>query len=267
MRTARSGVAIPLVMVLLVVVLPVVAALFLRSQHTVIWTAKLQARDSATALAEEGEATALDSLRAGGGACPPTLRPTPDGSRTYAVYAFPPGAAGQIQYLVVSEGLHLGEERAVLSVAEVSLTSGTTLVIPRDRAWLPATPDARSFDPADLIPAHQARVNDYLDRIALEQPVATPDHSASVHAQLPADNPAIEVAWTLAPPASLLNRVEDAKVKPEPPPPLTLAQLTDRYQTLYHDYLEFRSAGQLTQATAKYDEFLAVFRVYQLRAR
>ena len=255
----RAGAAIPLVMVLLVVALPIAAALFVRSSQSVNWAAKLQSRDVAGALAEEGERDALDSLRAGGGAAA-GARPTSEGTMSWAVYTMPPGAAGQVQYFVVAEGLHLGEERLLVEIAEVTGPVTATYVIPHDRAWQPADPSGAPLDPTALRTAHVARVDRYVTRLRQEQPLTDVVFQDRLQETLGTrDTSALPAAW---PPLA----TELTAVKVQPAPPGTLAQLATSYQTLYAAYRAQLAANQPAAAEVKHRAFVQALRQYQLKA-
>lgn len=246
----RRGAAIPLVLVVLVVVLPIAAALFIRTNQSAAWMGKLQARDTATALAEEGEHAALESLRANGLAGT-GARPTLDGGMSWSMWDLPAGRAGQAQYLIAAEGLHLGEGRLVVTIAEVTNRPTATLVIPRDRYWQPEV--AGTLNETTLAAAHQLRVDRYLTRLAAEQALAPAAYNTAMNGTLAACD------WPVLSP-----RVDATKV---PPGTGMLPALAQTYQDLYVEYRALLAAGDAPGAEAKHAEFVQALRVYQIAAR
>ena len=200
--TRRGGGAIALTMVLLLVVFPIVAAMFTRSQAAIGTVTKLNSQVSATALAEEGEAAALDTLRAGG-ATGTGDRPTPEGGMHWWIFPYlpPTGAGGQSQFLVAGEGIYLGEERLVVSVAETSLTSGAPLVITRDRAWIPSGEGGGTrTDAATLIADEQQKIDRYLNLLSQESTLTTDTFLNRMSTQVSSITAEIGAAWpTLSP--------------------------------------------------------------------
>lgn len=212
MRQPRGGGAIPLVMVMLVIVFPLVAALFVRSQAAVTWVSKLNSQQAATALAEEGEAAALDGLRAGGGVGTGS-RPTADGGMHWWTFALPRGAGGQDQYLVAGEGVFLGEERLVLSVAESTVTSGAPLVITRDRGWIyPGPGGGVPLDQTSLTALENQRIGAYLNQLSQESAITTSTFISRMFDQSQMLScPEIGPAWS-----TISSELASAKAPPVP---------------------------------------------------
>lgn len=246
----RRGAAIPMVLFVLVIVLPVAAALFVRSSQSASWMGKLQAQGTATALAEEGEHAALEALRANGGAGSGD-RPTADGGLTWNTWDLPAGRAGQAQYLIASEGLHLGESRLLVTIAEVTNRPTATLVIPRDRLWQPEV--AGPVDQTSLAAAHQARVDRYLARLAAEQALGAGAYSAALNGTLAACD------WPVLSP-----RLDATKV---PPGAGLLPALAQAYQDRYLEYRARLAAGDAAGAETEHAAFVQALRVYQIAAR
>lgn len=168
----RRAFALPAVLAVILLVVPVVFALALRSQSQLTWYAKLEDQARASLLAEEGEACARQELRAGGAATTGD-RATSSGGMQWRLVPRPPGDDGQRRAFLAGEGIHYGEERLVVAFVEVFPGPPETLLIEGDREWI--LPDAGGGSPLDvnaLLTAHTAAVERYLNQLGLES--ATP---------------------------------------------------------------------------------------------
>lgn len=160
--------AIPMLLVLLVVVVPLVFTFAMRSRTTVKWLTRISESKQALSLAEEGEARAYEQIR---------LRSrTREGEGTASTGEFHYwlrylglGDADQAIYVVASRGTFRGERRCLVSLVDASRTGGPRVLVPRDRALVP--PDAIGGDGSDiglLVTAHESRLEDCFARIVDE---------------------------------------------------------------------------------------------------
>jgi hypothetical protein len=177
-RTRRDGFALAAVLAVMVLIIPVVFVLALRSRAAMDWHVKLEDQKKALLLAEEGEARASDALR-GGSSITAGDRRLPMGGMEFRIVAQPPGDSGQKIVAVVGEGIHLGEERLLLGFVEVFGTGPGSLLIESDRAWIyPGGGSGSLVNLSALIAEHRRRVDRYLNALLMESQ-STPDQFAN----------------------------------------------------------------------------------------
>ena len=164
----RRAFALPAVLGALLLVVPVVFALAVRSHQQLGWYAKLEDQAQAALLAEEGEAGARQELRGGGGGTAGD-RGTVGGGMHWRVVARTPGDDGQARAFIAGEGIHYGEERLVVAFVEVFPGAPDTVLIEGDREWVaPGSGGGTLTDLNALMTAHQASVDRYLNQLAIE---------------------------------------------------------------------------------------------------
>lgn len=164
----RRGFALPAVLGTLLLIVPVVFALALRSHQQLGWYQKLEDQARAALLAEEAEAVVRLELRSGGTAAAGN-RGTATGGMQWRIDNLPYGDDGQRRAFVAGEGIHYGEERLVVGFMEVFTGGPEPLLIASDREWVaPGTGGGTLTDLPALKVAHQAAVDRYLTQLVLE---------------------------------------------------------------------------------------------------
>lgn len=159
----RDGFAMPAVLALLVLAIPVVFALSVRSRAAIDWYQKIEDQKKAVLLAEEGEAAARAALRSGG---PPAgNRRVPRGGMEYRVHPLAPGDIGQRQFLLIAEGQHDGEDRMVVSHAE---QFDATLILEHDRSFKLTSGGGELVTPEALAAELKIRIEGYVAQLARE---------------------------------------------------------------------------------------------------
>lgn len=162
MRPPRAGFALPAVLAVVVLVVPLVFSFALRSRATLDWYVKLEDQKKAILLAEEGEAAARAVLRAGAPATAGDRR-TPAGAMEWRIMNLTAGDLGQRRVALVGEGVSNGEEKLVCAFAEVFAPD---LLLETDRGWVPPGPATIALP--QLVDQHRQRVSAYLVQLSRE---------------------------------------------------------------------------------------------------
>lgn len=164
----RRGFALPAVLGALLLIVPVVFSLALRSHQQLGWYQKLEDQARAALLAEEGEAAARLELR-NGGTVSAGNRGLSTGGMQWRIDALPYGDDGQRRAFVAGEGIHYGEERLVVGFVEVFTGGPETMLIGSDREWIaPGAGGGSLTDLPALRALHQQAVDRYLTQLVLE---------------------------------------------------------------------------------------------------
>ena len=183
MKRLEQGFALPAVLALVVLIIPMVFAFALRSHQQLEWYAKLLDQKKAILYAEEAEALARAELRAGGTGTAGG-RPILDGAAQWRVVRQADGDDGQKVAVVFGEGVHLGEERLLMVVVEVFGAVPSTVLVGRDRAFvLNDEQGGRLADLPRLVALHQASVSRYLDNLATENRMSPGQFDTRLHDQ------------------------------------------------------------------------------------
>jgi len=135
MIQARRAFAIPSLLVFLILVIPLVFSMALRSRSALAWYTKVQDQKQAMLLANEGESSALAVLRSGGTSYVGSRR-VPRGGMEYRIASAGTGDAGQALYTIAGEGVFQGEERMLLAQVEVFGAAPNLLLLEHDRVWI-----------------------------------------------------------------------------------------------------------------------------------
>ena len=159
--------AIPAVLAFLVLALPVVFTLFMRSHSALRWVLRIQNQSLATSLALEGEAAAHQVLLAGTGLTSGT-RTIPEGGMQFRIKSLGTGPAGKPIEVVVGEGVYMGEEALVVSEVEVSTSGGRTTLVPYDREWVTGPGGGTPVLLEELVAEYQTRIAAYMALIEQE---------------------------------------------------------------------------------------------------
>jgi len=176
-----AGVAIPMVLGLFILVFPMVSFLFLRSHTALLWLSKNHCQEQATALAEEGETSALQFVSSlpitptSTGPWNGERRIAEGGAFYHIKITTPPSEVpapsfGGALYLIAGEGLYMGEDRMVVSLVEVTSSVTLAMVLPYDRGWVVSAPGGgATVTLEDIESMHWARVSAYVKRIRTEK--------------------------------------------------------------------------------------------------
>jgi hypothetical protein len=160
----RAGFALPAVLAVVVLVVPLVFTFALRSRAALDWYVKLEDQKKAILLAEEGEAAARAVLRAGTAATAGDRR-TPTSAMEWRILDLTAGDAGQRRVALVGEGVSGGEEKLLIAFGEV-FAGPPNLLLETDRGWVPPGPATVTLP--QLVDQHRQRVGAYLTQLARE---------------------------------------------------------------------------------------------------
>lgn len=193
----RPAFALPAVLALIVLVVPVVFALALRSHQQLEWYVKLEDRKRAQLMAEEGEAAARAALAVGGAAVSGERR-VPTGGMEWRLVPLAAGDAGQRQAALIAEGVNLGEERLLVAFVEVFGTAPGALVLEHDRAFvLPGPGGGSLLTPTALVAAQRAAVQQYVANLAAENQTSSAQFESRLRNQAEALTcPDIAAEWS-----------------------------------------------------------------------
>ena len=167
MTRRTPGFALPAVLALIVLVVPVVFALALRSHQQLEWYIKLADQKRALLLAEEGEAAARAELRAFGSATSGDRR-VPAGGMEWRLIALPNGDDNQRVAALIGEGVYQGEERLITAFVEV-FQLPAPLLLEHDRTFVPPGPGGGSLlNLPGLVRRQQLAVGRYVANLQAE---------------------------------------------------------------------------------------------------
>lgn len=169
----RRGLAIPLVICFLLLVIPLVFTLAVRSSSGLRAALRTEQQREARELAIQAESAALTALAAGTPALT-ALQSTPDGGHAYQMRPAGTGDAGEPLYFLAAEGVHQGEERIVMSTVEVhppAAAGRPNELVVRDRTWLFSERGGGLVDLLALSSQHSARVDAFVRFTAVESAV------------------------------------------------------------------------------------------------
>lgn len=206
----RKGMALPSVLIFLVLVIPLVFTLSMRSRSTLRWVATTEYHFRALLLAQEGETEVRESLRAG---TVPTAgnRGVPGGGMEFQLRSLPPGDLGQPFHALAAEGTFHGEESLVFALIEdFQDPPGSHLLIESDRSWSHAGPGGAATTTLDtLLEEHGRKNTEYLDNLARERSQSSTQFlNVMETSSRMLDTPDVEESWS-----AISGRLQEAKVR------------------------------------------------------
>lgn len=170
--THRRGLAIPIVLGLLLLVLPIVFILSFRSHSTLRVHVRQEHQREAIELAQEAELAAREALRTDAPALTGSHR-IQSGGMEYQVLNSAANRIGQAVYLIAGEGVFQGEQRMMLGLVEVvpGPPGGPPILIEHDRAWLYSERGGALVRLASLQADFQTRIQGFLARLVAESAI------------------------------------------------------------------------------------------------
>lgn len=179
----RRGIALPLVLGLVMLALPVVMTLSFRSHTTLQWHVKQESQKRALELAQQAMESARQAL-ANNAPVFEGVRQVPNGGMFFKALFWSRGEMAQPVYLCAGEGVYLGEERMVVALMEV-LPGNTanpsvpvppglppSLVLEHDRQWIYSERGGTPLVPQQVKDEYMARVQVFMNALRDESLMA-----------------------------------------------------------------------------------------------
>ena len=193
----RDGVAMVLVLTMIVLVVPLMMTLSLRSRSSLKLYVKEENQKRAQELASQAMVSAREAL-ANNRAVYDITSFTPDGNgvQLFKTLFWSRGELSQPLYLCAAEGVYLGEERMVVSLIEVLPRDAATpgipplgistpaLVMEHDREWLYADDGFVPLTPTQVQLDYKARVAKFNTTIAAESHTDSTSYVNALSGQL-----------------------------------------------------------------------------------
>ena len=180
----KRGIAMPIVIGIILLVVPVVLALSVRSAGTLNLHIKQESQKRALALAEQALESAREAL-ATNSTVFEASRSVPNGGMLYKTLFWSRGELTQPVYLCAAEGVYLGEERMVVALVEV-LPGNTAdpsvptpvgqppaLVLEHDRQWIYSERGGTPLVPQQVKDDYMARLDGFFALLKTESQLSS----------------------------------------------------------------------------------------------